>query len=351
MTAGRLSVDAIKQQLIQRIRPLVETLCPGGRWRGGYWQGPNPTRAKDSKTSFTVWSIGAWKEYDADEKGDVIDLIAYCRRCTTGEAIVWAKDWLGLTRLDAGERAWLDRMAAERSAARRKAEAEDRAKRQRRAFDLWLSGERIADGGPVDSYLRHRLAGAALADIANREADLKQHRRLRYWGPRDDGADHVGPAMVAAIRQMDGTITGLHATFLLADGAAKAPLANPKLMLGTKQGGAVRLSRGASGLPFEDLAKAGLAEDLVVSEGIETGLAVALAVPEARVWAALDLGNIGALAPHPAIRRLVVCTERDTKPVAVEHRMRVLDGLEARGFEVVEMEPPAGKDFNDTLNW
>jgi hypothetical protein len=349
----RLPVATIKHQLVGRIRELVQVLAPGGRWHGAYWQGPNPTRAKDSRTSFTIWQSGAWKEYDSDEKGDAIDLVAYCRRCDRGQAIAWAKDWLGLTHLDSATRARLDAQARQRDAERRRADEAARADKQRRAFQMWLRAEPVRATGPVGLYLAMRLDGAGLADIDNREQDLREIPALDYWGPQEPGATgprHRGPALVAAIRQMNGEISGVHATFVKPDGSGKAAVTAPKLMLGTKMGGAVRLSRGAAGLAFDQLDPDGGDEDLVVTEGIETGLAVALEMPELRVWAALDLGNIGQLSPHPAIRRLLVCTERDTKPVAIEQRRRVLDGLATKGFDLVEVPAPVGKDFNDTLN-
>lgn len=348
MTRDRLTVGAIKDQLMPRMAELVGTLCPGMRRHGGYWQGPNPTRRQDSKTSFTVWSNGAWKEYDSDEKGDVIDLIAYARRCTKAEAIAWAKDFLGLRDLDPATRARLEAQAKAKQERARQAEAEERAAKQRRAFDLWLAGRKLAPGSLAWRYLTGRAID--LSELVNAEADLKDSATsLRYWGPREPGFDWLGPAMLAPIRQVTGEITGVHATFLLPDGTGKAPVPNPKLMLGTKQGGFVRLSRGASGLPFEDVAKTSLVEPLVLGEGIETCLSAAIALPEARVWAALDLGNMASLPFRPEIRPLVILKENDVKPAALDQRQRVMDQLAEKGFDVREMIPTWGNDFNDTL--
>ena len=349
MTRDRLTVAAIKDQLLPRMQELVATLCPGMKRHGNYWQGPNPTRAKDSKTSFTVWTMGAWKEYDSGETGDVIDLIAYCRRCTKGEAIAWAKDFLGLRDLDPATRRRLEDQARVKQERARAAELEERERKRKRAFELWLSGRKLAPGSPAWRYLAGR--SIFMGDLVNAERDLKDSATsLRYWGPREPGFDWLGPAMLAPIRQAaSGEITGLHATFIETDGSGKAPVPNPKLMLGIKQGGFVRLTRGASGLPFEDLAKAGLAEPLILGEGIETCLSVALAIPEARVWAALGLGNMASLPHLPSISWLAILKENDTKPQALEQRQKVMDQLEAKGFDVREMVPPSGNDFNDTL--
>lgn len=348
MTRDRLTVAAIKDLLQQRVPQLIEQLAPGMRRHGGYWQGPNPTRAKDGKTSFTVWHNGAFKEFDSGEKGDVIGLIAYCRRCTVGEAIAWAKDFLGLRDMDPAMRAKLDAQARAKNEQRRKAEEAERERRQQSAFRLWLAGRPVTPTSLAGRYLGGR--GIAVAELVNAEKDLRDSAgSLKYWGPRGEGDPAwLGPAMLAPIRQVTGEILGVHATFLTPDGAAKAPVMNPKLMLGTKRGGFVRLSRGASGLPFEDLAKCEAREPLVLGEGIETCLSVAQALPEARVWAALDLGNMASLPAHPAIGPLVILKENDTKPAALEQRQRVMDQLAEKGFDVREMVPPWGNDFNDT---
>lgn len=352
MTRDRLTVAAIKDQLLPRMQELVATLCPGMKRHGNYWQGPNPTRAKDSKTSFTVWTMGAWKEYDSGETGDVIDLIAYCRRCTKGEAIAWAKDFLGLRDLDPATRAKLDAQAKEKRDRQAKAEAEERAAKQRRAFDLWLGGRKLAPGSLAWRYLAGRSID--MAELVNAEGDLKDSATsIRYWGPREPGFDWLGPAMLAPIRRVGGEtggeILGVHATFIDPVSQGKAAVPNPKLMLGTKQGGFVRLTRGETGLPFEDQVKADITAPLILGEGIETCLSVAVALPEHRVWAALDLGNMASLPFLPQIRPLVILKENDTKPQAIEQRQRVMDQLTDKGFDVREMVPPAGNDFNDTL--
>lgn len=344
----QLTVAAIKDQLLARIGEVVATLCPGMKKSGGYWQGPNPTRARDSGTSFTVWTMGAWIEYDSGEKGDIIDLIAYCRRCSKGEAIAWAKDFLGLRDLDPAMRAKLDAQAKAKQERARKAEAEEKAAKQRRAFDLWLGGKKLMPGSIAWRYLAGRAID--LADLVNGEGELKDSSRsLPIWGAPNRGINWIGPAMLAPIRQVDGAILGVHATFLMPDGSGKAPVPAAKVMLGTKQGGFVRLSRGASGLPFEDVAKTSMIEPLVLGEGIETCLSAAIALPEARVWAALDLGNLASLPFRPEIRPLVILKENDVDLAPLEQRQRVMDALADKGFDVREMVPTWGNDFNDTL--
>lgn len=352
-----IAIRTIKDQLLQRLPALVEKLCPGMRRHGRYWQGPNPTRAKDSKSSFTVWATGAWKEFDAgeDEKGDVIDLIAYARRCARGEAIRWAKDWLGIGAMSAEDRARLDRLAAEKLERQKRQDEADAIARRRRAFDMWLKAGPIRAGGPVDCYLKHWHID--LAELANPAGDLREAGDLAYWGPRPDASDRFwrwsGPALVAPIRQLSGPafgeIVGAQALFVQRDSEKLAPLPTPKVMLGSKKGGGVFISNGPSGLAASAVAASGLTEDLVVVEGVKTGLAAATTLPEVRIWSLLDLGNIAELPPLNWVRKLIVAIENDVKPKAIEARERTLNALTAKGFDLREWTPPWGSDLADTL--
>lgn len=354
----RLPVATIKHQLVGRIRELVAALAPGGRWHGSYWQGPNPTRAKDSRSSFTVWSNGAWKEYDQGEdvKGDVIDLIAYCRRCEKGDAIRWAKDWLGIGHMTREERDRLDRLAAMKAERQKKEALELAERKRRRAFQIVLEAKPWRPGTAGDRYLKHW--GIDVAEIANFAGDVKEHSALDYFGPkpadRSDFRWH-GPALVLPIRQVSGEISAVQAYFLRDDSEKLAPVPVNKPVLGPKKAGAVWISNGPSGLDplafARRFAETGAREDLLVTEGGKTGLAGALALPEVRVWSLLDLGNIGALPLLRWVRHLVVALENDVEPRALEAREKTLAQLAATGFDVVPFERPAawGSDLADTL--
>ena len=108
---------------------------------------------------------------------------------------------------------------------------------------------------------------------------LRYHSALKH-GPT---GLHL-PAMLGAVAIWPGReVVGLHRTFLRVDGRGKAPVSGNKLMLGKCAGGAVRL------------APAG--PELVLSEGIETGLSVqqATGLP---VWATLSTSGLRAVRPR-----------------------------------------------------
>lgn len=356
----RLPVATIKGMLAQRLPSLLGTIAPGMKRKGNHWQGPNPTRTKDSGTSFTVWHNGAWKEFDQgeDEKGDVIDLIAYCRRCDKGDAIRWAKDWLGIGSLSPQERATLDRLAAAKAQRQKQAALDEAERKRKRAFAIVLDARPIREGSPVDRYLKHW--GIDVGEIANFAGDVKEAATLDYFGPRPDGDPgfrYHGPALVAAIRQANGAISTVQALFVREDSAKLMALpAAARPVLGPKKHGAVWISNGPTGLDplaaARRFAETGEREDLMATEGVKTGLAGAWALPEIRVWSLLDLGNIAELPFLPWVNRLVVALENDLKPAAIEGREKVLAALEAKGFDVVPYMRPAawGSDLADTLN-
>jgi len=72
------------------------------------------------------------------------------------------------------------------------------------------------------------------------------------------------PAMVAAIDGLSGEMVGIHRTFQNRDGTGKVELEPNKRVLGKLSRGAVLLTAGAS--------------ELVLCEGIETGLSILQAI-------------------------------------------------------------------------
>ena len=87
--------------------------------------------------------------------------------------------------------------------------------------------------------------------------------------------------MVAAVQAPDRSITAIHRTYIRDDGRGKAGVAKPKMMLGSVNGGAVRLAYAAP--------------KMVVAEGIETALSV-LEATGLPVWAALSASYFLGLA-------------------------------------------------------
>jgi hypothetical protein len=67
--------------------------------------------------------------------------------------------------------------------------------------------------------------------------------------------------MIALIEHVEYGVTGIHRTFLAADGSGKATFRSPRLSLGPTGGAAIRLGDATADAP------------LIVGEGVETSRA------------------------------------------------------------------------------
>jgi hypothetical protein len=145
--------------------------------------------------------------------------------------------------------------------------------------------------------------------------------------------DLAFPTMVAAVQSLEGEITGIHRTFLRADGQTKAPVSPAKMMLGECAGGAVRLG------------KAG--ERLGVGEGIETCLSVAQSCPDLPTWSALSTGGLRAVNLPDCVREVIILADGDNagEEAARDAAMR----LKREGRQVRIARPAWGLDFNKIL--
>lgn len=348
------SIREVKEMLVGRCPGLLYELVPGMTKRGKLWFAPNPTRARDSATSFVVYPNGNWREHDGapDEAGDVIGLIAYVAhydpksREGRAYALQWARDRLGLGSKTPQEFK-RDRAEAERKAREREAQ-EAQASVEKRARALAIYKESLPLDAPEGRYVRAYLEarGIDLAAIAHPAHVMRVHPRLAAWS---ESRGFRGVAMVNPV--FTGALSGVHCTFLDQIGGvwSKAAIAKPKLMLGDVRGGVTTVALGPGGLTMKAAAAAGVAAPCIVGEGIETCLALALAA-DVRVVAALSLNNIG-FGPwgHPAISSVVVALENDIKPAAVSARAQVLERVRSFGKPVATMTSHVGSDFADLM--
>ena len=148
------------------------------------------------------------------------------------------------------------------------------------------------------------------------------------------------PALLAAVTDPAGTITGVHRTYLDPSSdfrrLGKAPVASPRRSLGQLAGNGVRLR-------FRDSAV------LLVGEGIETVLSLAPLFPDAGAIAALSAAHLAMLALPPAPATLLVA--RDNDAAARNSAERLRDRAEAAGLAVAVLRPRL-IDFNaDLRRW
>ena len=181
----------------------------------------------------------------------------------------------------------------------------------------------------AETYLRTRRIMA----LRDRTA-LRFHPRC-YYRPNDDdpeGTRTAWPAIVAAVTDLDGTITGAHRTWLDPLGRAKAPVATPRRAMGHLLGNGVRL---------------GVATDtLAAGEGIETMLSLRQIMPTLPTVAALSSAHLAALALPASLRRLYIA--RDSDPAGKHAAETLTRRAQAVGIEALTLTPSLG-DFNDDL--
>lgn len=301
---------------------------------------------------------GRWRDEATGDHGDMLDLIREAEGCDLITAIRIARSLLGIEDADPALAARMERLAEERRARRAVEEkrlSEKREAARRSAQRLWLSGQERIAGTPVDFYLASR--GIRLAALGRQPRALRYHPAV-YCNSHDPETGEVVegrfPAMLAAISGVDGSFMGCHRTYL-AQGPAgrwgKAPIAHAKKVMGLKQGGCIRIwsgtgPRGGKGTPLNS-APAG--SRVYLTEGIEDALSVVMLKPDARVVAAVDLGNMGAVALPPTVTEVVLCADNDgpEQAAALERAVEA----HARAGRTVRLWRNAwgGKDVNDAL--
>lgn len=138
--------------------------------------------------------------------------------------------------------------------------------------------------------------------------------------------------MVALVRNAKGEPSGVHVTYLDAEGR-KAFGDRSRLMFGAVAGGAVRL------------APMGLDGVLAVAEGIETAAAFG-ALKGVPTWACLSTSGLHTFAVPAGVRRLLIGTDNDDSGAG----MAAARDLAARACRVCDVEihaAPEGQDWAD----
>lgn len=365
--APAITMAEIKTRLQARVRDLVPLLAPpcAGAWgKSGIYTPLNPARADKRPGSFVIWmsgtAAGSFRDYalgdDPAARGDILDLIAYVngRPRDRSFARQWAMDWLGLTGSPAARRAstaQADKLAAERRQ-REQAEnermARDTVKNRDKALGWWLKADKDIAGTPVETYLA-AARGIRLSALPHPPGAL---RYLADAVHRQTG--ELLPAMMAVATGPDGKAWAVHRTFLRPDGRGKADV-NPAKMIWPRgwHGAAVRITKGRHRLPPEEAARRGLEDELMLTEGIEDALTLAMAEHDMRVWAALTLGNLTSIRVPACVARVFVAADNDYgKRQAQDALERGVAALRRQGRPVHVIRSPLGKDFNDLQrNW
>lgn len=186
-------------------------------------------------------------------------------------------------------------------------------------------------GTLAETYLR----GRGIPPLEGTDA-LRFHSSC-YYRANDNSPMERWPAMLAAVTDLHGKLTGVHRTWLDPAGFSehtlgKAPIDTSRRALGDILGNAVRF--GEAG-PV-----------MVAGEGIETVLSLRCALQAMPMLAALSAAHLAGIAFPDSLRRLYVA--RDTDPAGDGAFATLRERGEQTGVEVIALSP-ALDDFNDDL--
>ena len=317
-------------ELAHRLAREAEAVCrhylSNGRREGRYWlvgdvqehAGPLDVRPAEGREPARA-PAGKWTDAATGEHGDLLDVIREsCGLVDFHDVADEARRFLSLPRSEP-EPAPTTASHRQHRPDRRKRHGGCSPCRSRSRAPSW---KRIC----ADAALRLCTEPAACAST-----------RAATIGPDEHAPTETWPAMIAAVTDLDGRITGAHRTWLdPADSAAtlgKAPIDTPRRAMGDLLGNAVRF---------------GVASDvLAAGEGIETMLSLRCVLPTMPMVAAL---SASASRRHPV--------PGDAAPALYRPRRRsgrrwrdgdaLIDRAQAAGIEAIALSPRLG-DFNEDL--
>lgn len=318
---ARLNASELAQRLGREAEAVCRHYLSNGRKQGNYWL-VGDVRNTAGRSMFVrltglesgKGAAGKWTDSATGEHGDLLDVI----RDSLGlvEFADIAEEARRFLSLPQPEPMPQSRQSRTMPAVSGSSEAAGR---------LWRMTQPLA-GSVAVSYLRHR----GITDLRE-TANLRFHPNC-YWRPEGDGPTETWPAMIAAVTDTDGKITGVHRTWLKRDGSGKAPVDPPRKAMGNLLGHGVRF--GAE----QNVMAAG--------EGIETILSLRQVLPMMPMISALSAGHLAAILFPPHLRRLYIV--RDNDPAGDGARDRLVDRAHEAGIEAITLSPVLG-DFNDDL--
>ena len=323
----------------------------------------NPNRGDKKPGSLIIWtegefkSRGRFKDFSSDDGGDIFGLIQFwARPRPAGKMDVywWALEWLGW---DKGNVRTLSEDVEARERREREQRAFEAKEKQRKdqiegaLFKLWLGLPPIL-GTPGEYYLRE-VRKIPMDRLAHQPGATRWAEHVEWIDP-ETGEVHEWRNVIVNAMTAGKRVAALHRTWLLPDGSGPDPVRKArgrhKTMIGTAAGAAIRVSPGPSGLSPTMAERKGRTDPLIITEGYEDALTLAVARPDCRAWAAGSLSLMGLLEWPACASAVVLAADNDwDKPQAMAafEKVEAWWRGQARGRPVHVVRAAAGKDFND----
>ena len=310
--------------LARRLARDAEAVCryylSNGRRQGRYWTVGDVRNAPGRSLYVRLTgpesgpgAAGKWTDGATAEYGDLLDLIARnCDLPSLRDAMDEACRFLALPRpaAPADPLSTTTAAAGSSEAARR----------------LFRAGRPIP-GTQAEAYLRARGITGHIDWPALR------HHPAVFYREMDRTPREAWPALLAAVTDPGGHITGVQRTWLDRERPEKARVADPRRALGHLLGNGVRFGAAA--------------DTIAAGEGIETMLALKSVLPLLPVIAALSANHLAALDLSPALfRRLYVARDNDAAGRRAAERLH--ERGSAAGIDVRDLVP-VDTDFNADL--
>ena len=316
-------------ELARRLARNAETVCrhylTNGHREGRYWM-VGDVRNTPGRSMFVrligpesgKGAAGKWTDAATAEHGDLLDVIREsCGLIDFHDVADEARRFLSLPRSEPAPPPKPSRFLAQTASP----------EAARRLFAM----SRPIHGTLAEAYLRKR----GITSLRG-TGSLRFHPRC-YYRPDEHSATETWPAMVAAVTDLDGQLTGAHRTWLDPEGfhpirLGKAPIDTPRRALGDLLGHAVRF---------------GVAGDVMAAgEGIETMLSLRMALPGMPMAAALSAAHLSAILFSDTLRRLYIA--RDDDPAGDGAMTTLIERATADGIEAIVLSPTL-RDFNEDL--
>jgi len=300
-------------RLAERAEEVCRVYLSNGRRSGSYWLAGDVRNAKGK----SLWvrlrgsrdAVGRWRD-EAEEGayGDLLDLIRLSGDyAAMADAMAEAERFLGTA----------PQPEITGSPVRASSDASESARR------LFSRGGDVA-GSIGETYLRSR----ALTPPPYHA--VRFHPNAMYLD--DDGARRAGPALLAAIRDTNGAITGVHRTWIANDGGG--PVVVLRKIMGAAREHSVHLG--------------GAGAVALVGEGLETVLSLKDVIEDARLYAALSAAKLALWRWPCDVSRLYVAVDNDENRAGEKAARRLIERARAAALPATALYPRLG-DFNDDL--